>query len=173
MRNIILYTAASLDHYIARNNGAIDWLFDDQDYGYTNFYAHIDTLLMGNNTYKTVKSFGSFPHNDRHCIVFSHLPKPSTDKEPSVEFVNTNIVPFVAQLKAQAGGDIWLVGGGEINTLLLNAQLIDKMVLSIHPILLGNGIPLFRQPYKTTNWLLTNCQAYQSGLVQLSYNVVY
>lgn len=169
MRNIILYTALSLDNYIALPNGGIDWLFNDQDYGYTQFYTQIDTLLMGNNTYKTVLGFGNFPHNDRRCIVFSQLPKPHTDTEPSVTFINQNIVDFVQQLKAQQGKDIWLVGGAQINTLLLNAGLIDKMVLSIHPVLLGNGIPLFYKPYTTTNWTLTNCQTFGSGLVQLTY----
>ena len=161
MRNIILYTALSLDNYIAKTNGGIDWLFNDQDYGYTQFY----------NTYKTVLGFGNFMHNDRRCIVFSHLPKPHTDTEPSVTFINQNIVDFVQQLKAQQGKDIWLVGGAQINTLLLNAGLIDQMVLSIHPVLLGNGIPLFYKPYNTTNWVLTNCQTFDSGLVQLTYNL--
>lgn len=75
MRKLILYIASSLDGYIARNSGGVDWLFVDQDYGYTDFIASVDTVLMGQRTYEQVLSFGEYPYQKHQGFVFSKTQK--------------------------------------------------------------------------------------------------
>ncbi|MEM6842767.1 MAG: dihydrofolate reductase family protein [Bacteroidota bacterium] len=141
MRKIILYSAMSLDGFIARPDGEIDWLFDDQDYGYSEFLQRIDTTLMGNRTYQQILTFGDFPYTDKTNYVFTR--SVTVQDDGRVQFVYSDLVNLVTELKQQLGRDIWLIGGRQINTVLLNAELIDEMILSVHPTVLGSGVPLF------------------------------
>lgn len=166
MRKVILYSACSLDNFIAKKDGTVDWLFTDNHYGYYDFYATIDTILMGNKTYEQVLSFGGdFPYKNKKNFVFTRNTEKISDK--NVVFIAAKIESFVQQLKQHKGKDIWLVGGGQINTLLLNAGLVDEMVLSIHPTILGEGIALFEGAPIHTDFVLTKCETFPSGLVQL------
>lgn len=169
MRKVVLFSAVSLDHYIARTDGAVDWLFTDGDYGYQAFYDSIDTTLMGNATYQQVLSFGPFPYAEKTNFVFTKNSNASSDA--NVTFITEAIPAFVKDLKEQKGKDIWLVGGGSINVLLLTHGLIDTLVLSVHPIWLGQGIPLFPAWDKTLPLELLNSKSYSSGLVQLTYAI--
>jgi len=173
MRQVILYIAASLDNYIARRDGNVDWLsspeflIPDEDYGYNNFYPTIDTTLMGNSTYRFILDQDvPFPYPDKTNYVFSHSAK-NRDTE-FVRFISQDPVDFVRQLKQETGEDIWLVGGGQINTILLNKDLIDKIILTIFPLTLGEGIPLFQGKYKEVKFNLEASKSYQSGIVQLT-----
>ena len=166
MRKLKLYIAASLDGYIAGPNGQIDWLDagGDADYGYQEFYASIDTTLMGNSTYSVTLSVDKFPYPDKANYVFtkSTLPR-DTDH---VQFVSGDITAFVRSLKEQPGKDIWLVGGGQINTVMLNAGLIDEMILTAFPLVLGEGVPLFA-PGATRHCFRTlSCHSYETGVIQ-------
>jgi dihydrofolate reductase len=166
MRKVILYIAASLDSYIARENGDVDWLFADQDYGYYDFLAGIEITLMGNETYKKMLSFGDeFHYKEQTNYVFTKNTKPM--EAEYVKFINGDIISFVNSLKNEEGKDIWLIGGGLINTIMLNAGIIDEMVLSIHPVILGKGIKLFEGEALETNFKLTDTKTFDSGLVQL------
>lgn len=169
MRKIILYSAMSLDGFIAREDGNIDWLFSDQDYGYTEFEREVDTTLMGGSTYRTILGFGEFPYKGKRNVVFSLNVPPGN--HPWVEFVTRNIPAFTAALKNEPGRDIWLIGGGEINGLLLSNGLIDELILSVHPIVLGNGIPLFRNVTREASWDLISSDSFESGLCQLRYTL--
>ncbi|BAP56985.1 bifunctional deaminase-reductase domain-containing protein [Thioploca ingrica] len=170
MRKVILFTAVSLDSYIARIQGEVDWLFTDNDYGYDDFYQSIDTTLMGHNTYQQILSWGNFPYPEKINYVFSKIhPQPY---HHSISFINNAIPDFVNQLKAKPGKNIWLVGGSQINTMLLNNDLIDEMILAVHPIILGQGIPLFTQPAKVTRLDLQTSQIFARGLVQMSYRLI-
>lgn len=169
MRKIILYIASSLDGYIARKNGDVDWLFSDADYGYTDFLASIDATLMGHTTYKQVLTFGEFPYKDKLNYVFTRQLGLRNDE--NVEYVSENIVAFTQNLKVQRGGNIWLIGGSQIIDTILRANLVDEIILSIHPIILGGGIPLFVEQEYSHLLELTNTMAYPSGLVQVSYKV--
>lgn len=175
MRAIKLYIATSLDHYIARPNGSVDWLEsfpnpDGNDYGYQNFLASIDTTLMGHNTYKEILGFDiPFPYLDKKNYVFTR--SHDVVKAAFVEFVNKDIISFIQSLKQQAGKDIWLIGGGQLNTILLNADLIDEMIITIVPIILGEGIPLFAPGTKECIFQLIHSQAFPSGMVQMSYKL--
>ena len=148
MREVILYTAASIDGYIAGPGGNIDWLHDpefttpEEDYGYADFYAGIDTTLMGNKTYKMIRGFDvPFPYPDKKNYVFSRTAEKSRDEH--VQFIGKDIPGLVRKLKNSNGKGIWLVGGGEINALLLANGLIDRLIITLFPVLLGTGIPMF------------------------------
>lgn len=165
-RKIVLYIASSADAYIAGPNHEIDWLYHDQDYGYQDFYNSIDTTLMGMLTYQKILDMGGdFHFPDKTNYVFTK--NSNRDKAEYVNFVHENIVDFVKNLKSQDGKDIWLVGGGVINTLFLNNKLIDKIVLSIHPIIVGNGIPLFTKEAQLTHYETKSSSSFNSGLVQI------
>ncbi|MFD1140358.1 dihydrofolate reductase family protein [Larkinella insperata] len=167
MRNVKLFIATSLDHFIAGPNGEIDWLFTDGDFGYSAFMETVDTTLMGNETFKLTASFGDFPYKSLTNYVFTR--NSDAPEEPYVNFVSGDIAAFVAELKQQPGKDIFLVGGGQINTLLLEAGLIDELQVFIHPIILGQGIPLFRPTKKMHAWQLVESRSFERGLVELHY----
>jgi dihydrofolate reductase len=171
MRKVILYIANSLDNFIASEDGSLDWLFSDSDYGYYDFLATIDCTLMGNKTYQHVLTFeGEFPYKDKENYVFTrntHL-----EKDENVRFISTDIQAFVKNLTQKEGKNIWCIGGGEVNRILLQANLIDEMILSIHPILLGKGIPMFPPDYPPSKWKWIKTQTFESGLVQLHYSLL-
>ena len=169
MRQLKLFIATSLDGFIAGQQGEIDWLFTDQDYGYKNFYQSIDTTLIGNQTYQQILGFGEFPYPDKTNYVFTRHPTNKDSK--TIKFITGNLIDFVKSLKRQPGKDIWLVGGGQINTIMHNAGLIDEIILSIHPIVLGNGISLFTDEAKQTDFKTVNCQTFDTGLVQWTLQV--
>jgi dihydrofolate reductase len=171
MRKVILYIANSLDNFIASEDGSLDWLFSDNDYGYYDFLATIDCTLMGNKTYQHVLTFeGEFPYKDKKNYVFTK--NTNLQKDENVRFVSTDIQAFVKNLKEKEGKNIWCIGGGEINRILLQANLIDEMILSIHPILLGKGIQMFPPNYPLSKWKLEKIMSFESGLVQIHYSLL-
>jgi len=166
MRKLIIYTAMTIDGYIAGPNGEIDWLNDagKTDYGYKKFYNSIDTTIMGNSTYKVTLTAPKFPYQDKTNYVFT---KNKLLRDTSyVKFISDNIDAFVRSLKQKSGKDIWLVGGGQINTVMLNQGLIDEMILTIFPITLGEGIPLFAQGALRSIFKTINCETYETGIIQ-------
>ncbi|NUN64161.1 dihydrofolate reductase [Pseudanabaena biceps] len=172
MSQLILYIATSLDGYVARSSGAVDWLFTDQDYGYEDFYSTCDRLIMGRKTYEQIQSWGDYPYPEKLGFVFSQTIKcdRKCDRDENVTFISGDLVSFVKDLKLQSGKDIWLVGGAEIAKTCLENKLIDKLILSIHPIVLGEGLALFSAPLPTLNLKLADSQTFDTGLVQLTYN---
>ncbi|HIK09976.1 MAG TPA: dihydrofolate reductase [Oscillatoriaceae cyanobacterium M33_DOE_052] len=171
MKKVCLFIAASLDGYIARKNGDIDWLFTDQDYGTSDFMAGIDTVVMGRKTYEQVLGFGEYPYQGKAGFVVSQTRAGETDD--NVEFIGGDLKEFINQLRHQPGQDIWLVGGGEIIYHFLRWGLVDELILSVHPIILGDGIPLiYRDSELATVLELKNIITYDSGLVQMYYSIV-
>ena len=166
VRKLKLYIAASLASYIAGPKGEVDWLEagSDHDYGYQEFYVSIDTTVMGHAIYRLTLTVDRFPYPDKTDYVFTReTPPPDT---AHVRFVSGDIAAFVRSLKEQPGKDIWLVCGGQINTVMLNEGLIDKIILTVFPLVLGKGIPLFgpgamRSPFKTVG-----CETFETGLIQ-------
>jgi dihydrofolate reductase len=148
MRKIKLYIASSLDSYIASENGSIDWLFSNADYGYTKFYDSIDAILVGRKTYDQSLKFDEYPYKGKKVYVFTRRTKgkKKNNNTHGVEYIDEDIPGFARHLVQQSSvekKDIWLLGGGEIVSILLNAGLVDEIILTIHPIILGKGIPLF------------------------------
>ncbi len=167
MRKVVLFTASSLDGFIATKSGGIDWLFTDADYGYKRFFNSIDTTLTGYKTYKKALSFSEFVFPGKANYVFSRKKR---RPDPNVTFVSRNVPAFVRTLKKEKSGkNIWLVGGGSINSVMLNAGLIDEMIISYHPIILGGGIPLFTDKSRESEFTLVRQKLYPSGLVQIRY----
>ncbi|GAA4433899.1 dihydrofolate reductase family protein [Pontibacter saemangeumensis] len=172
MRKIILYIAASLDGYIARPDDSIDWLEDKayaiegEDYGYSEFVQTIDTTLMGNSTYEAILSFEKpFPLPTETNFVFSRSAGHTDTAQ--VKFISTDAVAFAQELKQQPGKAIWLMGGGQLNTLFLNAGLIDEIILTYIPRVLGAGIPLFAAGAQETKLHVSSSQHYPNGFVQV------
>ena len=174
MRKVKLFIASSLDCYIAREDGGIDWLFTDADYGYTKFYDSIDTIIVGKKSYDQSLTLDEYPYKGKKVYVFTRkkVRKKNNNNEQDVEYIDTNIQDFVTTLTQSIGKDIWLLGGGEIVSILLNADLVDEIILSIHPIILGTGIPLLRDIQKEVNLQLENSLSFDSGLTQLYYKVL-
>ena len=166
MRKVILYIAASLDGYIARTNGEVDWLDDfskpGEDYGYSNFYGSIDVTLMGNKTYKQSLSFGEFPYKEKQNFVFTRQKMHPTAEY--VEFVNDDIVSLIDKLRNEQGKDIWLIGGTQINEFFMNNELINEIMLFIMPVTLGTGIPLFTKGTKKSAFKLLETKPYANGV---------
>ena len=172
MRKVILYVADSLDGYIARKYGDVDWLMDGEDgYGYNDFYDSIDTVLMGNRTYQQVLSFGGdYPYPDKQNYVFTTRQDLTADEH--VTFVNKAIPDFVNQLKREEGKDIWLIGGAAVFNLLLREGLVDELMLFTMPLVLGEGIPLFRAPNPERKLKLVDSKAYSNGVIYRHYQVL-
>jgi dihydrofolate reductase len=142
-RATLLYIATSLDGYIADENGEIGWLTEYEgkgDYGYTDFINSVDTIIMGRLTYEQVLSFASWPYPGKKCYVFSRRRQ---EPDKNVIFVHDNPAEFMRRLKQEPGANIWLVGGAGLVAAFLKDNLVDEFIISIIPIILGNGIPLF------------------------------
>lgn len=169
MRKVVLFIATSLDGLIARPDGGIDWLFRDADYGYTPFFESINTVVMGRKTYELSLSFGPpYVYQGKNSYVFSRT-KAGT-KDENAEFIAGSPKDFIHSLRIQPGKDIWLVGGAELVRDFLVDDLIDDFIISIHPIVLGAGIPLFPADVRELSLTLKNSIAFESGLVQLHYD---
>jgi dihydrofolate reductase len=168
MRQVLLNLAVTIDGYIAGPNGEYDWCFTDNDYGLTAFNNRVDTFIMGRKTWEVAHEYlgSSDEPSKATIIVFSRTLQKAFD---NVRIVSEDPVSFVKELKRQPGKDIWLYGGGEIVAAFQKANAIDEMHLSVHPLLLGDGIPLFgksdRVPFE-----LVESIPYPSGLVQLIYH---
>lgn len=168
---ISLYIACSLDGYIAKPDGDIEWLsmVEDaaEDYGYNDYYASIDATVMGGNTYEDILGFGDWPYKDKSSYVMTRRKLPNNPQHTTL--FNGDVKQMHQMLIDQQHQHVWLVGGGKLITHFFQADLIDSYIISIIPILLGQGIPLFRTNNHSSKLKLTHTQAYASGLVQLHY----
>ena len=144
----------------------MDWLFSDKDYGYTDFLASVDTVIMGRRTYEQVLTFGEYPYKGTQSFVFSRTRR---GEDEYVTFISKDLINFIGRLKSESGKDIWLVGGSQMIQSFMSNDLIDEFIISVHPIILGDGIPLFQAPMKMRKLSFQNCRAFDTGLVQLTY----
>ncbi|MFN8355342.1 MAG: dihydrofolate reductase family protein [Spirosomataceae bacterium] len=173
-RKVVLYIAMSLDGYIADTQGSIGFLSrvetPDEDYGYREFVTSVDTLIWGRKTYDTLLSFGiDFPYPDKKCYVWSQS---RTGQDANVTYYNGHLVDLINELKQSPGEDIYCDGGAELVTELLRYQLIDRLIISVVPHLVGSGTRLFKEGRPEQNIQLTHSKVYPSGLVQLCYEAV-
>jgi dihydrofolate reductase len=145
MRKVVLFIAMSLDGYIATKEDDISFLQivekEGEDYGYASFVATIDTVIMGRKTYdKVLTLVPEFPHADKEAYILTRTPRASVGK---THFYTDSLPTLIQKLKAKEGKDIYVDGGAEAVHALLQDDLIDEIRISIIPILLGDGIPLF------------------------------
>lgn len=164
MRRVILFIASSLDGFIAAKNDDLSWLFTEGEYGYKKLINSVDTLLMGRKTYEILLTFGAWEYSDKNCYVFSN--KKIEDKRI---MVSNDPLSITKKLLKENGKDIWLIGGGKLIGSLVNEGLVDEIILSIHPIILGEGTPLFPEIKKWVNLVAKKAEKFDSGLVQLTY----
>jgi len=170
-RKVILYIASSLDGYIAKPNDDLSFLSiveeAGQDYGYNDFLKTIDTVILGRKTYDWVMTqVAEFPHNDKDTYVITRTPKPEIGK---TKFYTGNLIELVDKLKHEAGKNIFIDGGAEIANGLLMENLIDEFIISIIPVLLGEGVKLFSDGRPEMQLKLISSEKYRKGLVQLHY----
>jgi len=171
MRKIVLQLAVSLDGYIEGPNGEFDWCFTDQDYGMSAFFKRIDSTFMGRKTYELALAMQDeappgFPKFKEY--VFSNT---LTEVKEEVILINGDIKKKVEKIKKEKGKDIWLFGGAELISLLMNLHLVDEIILAVHPVILGSGKALFSE-IKERTWLtLTDHKIYPNGLAFLMYSV--
>ena len=174
-RKVKLYIACSLNGFIAESDGSVAFLEtipnpDALDYGYAEFYDSIDTTVQGYSTYQQVNDWDiPFPYKGKNNYVFTR--KQGLPISEDVTFVVEDHESFLRNLKHQAGGDIWLIGGGKLNQFCLECGLIDAMDIFVMPILLADGIPIFARQGSNVNLDLIGQEHYANGVVRLSYAV--
>ncbi len=171
MRKVILQLAVSLDGYIEGPNGEFDWCFTDQDYGMSAFFKRIDSTFMGRKTYELARAMQDeappgFPKFKEY--VFSNT---LTEVKEEVILINGDIKKKVEKIKKEKGKDIWLFGGAELISLLMNLHLVDEIILAVHPVILGSGKALFSEIKERTWLMLTDHKIYPNGLAFLIYTV--
>jgi dihydrofolate reductase len=173
MRPVRYNVAASLDGYIAGPNGAYDWIPLEPAIDFHALFAGVDTVLLGRHSYELVRrdpAAATWPASAR-LIVFSTTL--TQGDHPDVTIVATDAAAFVARLRAdERPGEIWLYGGGTLFASLLAAGQVDRVEVTVIPILLGGGIPLLPAGTSRSALALTDVRRYPSGQVALHYDVV-
>lgn len=172
-RSVVLYIAMSLDGYIADEKQGIGFLGlvekAGEDYGYSAFSSTTDVVILGRKTWDTVLLFNiPVPYEGKKVYVIS---RSRQGTQGVAEYYNGELPALIHDLKARQGLDIYIDGGSEIVHSLLKDRLIDKLIISVIPVLLGNGVPLFKPPLPQQKLTLLQRQSYPSGLLQLTYKV--
>jgi dihydrofolate reductase len=173
MRKVIYAVTASLDGYIARLDGSLDFLhLGPSNYSMGSFFRTIDVGLMGRKTYEAGvrMSGGKFESHGLPCYIFSRsLPEGEHD---GAIFVREEPKRFVEELRKKKGKDIWLAGGGELAREFLKEDLVDQLHLGIVPVLIGEGIPLFAAVFPQRKFTLTENKTYSGHVIALKYERV-
>ncbi|MFN8790968.1 MAG: dihydrofolate reductase family protein [Bdellovibrionales bacterium] len=169
MRPIKFFIATTADGMIARADGEVDWFLRMNEGQYNDFYDKVDTLIMGRKTFEKILARGPWPYSGKKTYVFSSQLK--NQYGPEVEIVSRDPATFVESLKEKPGKEIWLVGGAELARSLMNEQLVDEVILDIHPQMLGNGIQLYPLPLHSMFWEMKESQELPSSLVRVHYRL--
>ena len=162
----------SLDGYIATKDNSIDFLSmieqEGEDYGYNNFVKSVDAVIIGRKTYEKVIAMGyEYPHKDKDVYILTRTAKPSIG---NFKFYTDDLSRLVNDLKNQPGKNIYCDGGAEIANELMKNNLVDEFIISVIPILLGDGIKLFKDGRPAQRLELISSKYYDKGLTQLHYN---
>ncbi|MBL7864853.1 MAG: dihydrofolate reductase [Cyclobacteriaceae bacterium] len=168
MRKIVLGVAISLDGFIEGPHGEYDWCFSDQDYGMSDFFKRIDALIIGRKSWEIAQQYdGPSPWKGTTTYVFSNTLKSVNDEHTVI--LSGDVSEEVGKLRNTPGKDIWLFGGAELTTSFINHRLLDELWLSVHPIILGSGKPLFQLIDGRKILNLLESKSYDTGLVSLRY----
>ena len=173
---ITLYIATSVDGYIATEDGGVSWLeeyqdeteTDDGDGGYEEFFDSVDCLVMGSTTYEQVLGFGEWPYEQKPTFVITRRDLPLANS--AVELFDGNLDSLAREL-IQQHEYIWLVGGAQLAQAFLRIEHVNTLHLSLIPVLLGSGIPLFVNIDGPHGLKLIESTALSSGIVELQYSV--
>jgi dihydrofolate reductase len=174
---ISAFIAISLDGFIARPDGSIDWLTDpdyeipDQDFGYQTFMASVDALVMGRKTFEKVLTFDEWPYADTPVVVLSHRPLTVPDAlSGQVDFMAGSPAEVVSDLNKRGFQHVYLDGGQTIQGFLRD-KLVDELTITQIPILLGVGLPLFGETGHDIRLEHVYTTAYPNGFVQSTYKL--
>ncbi len=163
----------SLDGYIAKPKDDLSFLEiveqDGQDYGYAEFVDSVDAVIVGRKTYDKVISMGyDFPHTNKDAYIITRTPRANIG---SLKFYTGDLESLVRKLKSENGKNIFCDGGAEIINELLKSNLIDEFIISVIPILLGNGTKLFLDGRPEQKLELVSVKSFEKGLTQLHYKL--
>ncbi|MEW4431290.1 dihydrofolate reductase family protein [Paenibacillus pabuli] len=169
---VVLYIAMSLDGYIARKDGSVDWLFDVEgdggDNGYAAFYQTIGTVVMGRTTYEDVlKLSEDFLYADRPTYVLSRSEQPPA---PHVQFTTEPVERLIPRLQQASDADVWIVGGGQLVQAVMEKRLLHEIEVAIIPKILGEGIPLFPEGIVPSNLKMMGTQTL-GQIISIRYQV--
>jgi len=170
MRSVIVQVATSADGYIARPDGDVKWLDRPSppgDYGMREFYRTIDTVLMGRKTWEIGIKLGQSHFAKKKNYVFSRTAR----EAEHIEIVTEEPAAFVRRLREQPGKDIWLVGGGELIATLIDGGEVDRFLIHVIPVLIGEGIPLIAPRRREIELAMQGTKTYPDGVVLLDYVV--
>ena len=165
-----MYIAMSLDGYIARKSGNIDWLDGDgsepnADFGYEEFYNSIDTVIMGRKTYDQILTFGEYPYKGTRGYVYTSEKR---DSKEDVIFTEEDAAELIGRLREEEGKDIWLIGGAGVIDDFIKKDLIDEYIVTVIPYILGDGISLFKDGNPELKLKLVKNETF-NGMAMLRY----
>jgi dihydrofolate reductase len=173
MRALSIYIATSLDGYIAKPNDDLSFLKlvekEGEDYGYAEFTSTVDTIILGRKTYDWVlRQIGTshYDNGERDVYVITRTERPDVGK---TKFYTGGLTGLIRQLKNGKGKNIYCDGGAEIIDELLKNDLVDEFIISVIPVLVGNGTRLFKDGRPEQQLELVNTKTFDTGLVQLHY----
>lgn len=173
MRKLSVFIATSLDGYIAKPNDDLSFLKlvekEGEDYGYAEFTAGIDIIILGRRTYDYVlKEIGSshYDNGQRDIYVITRTERPRVGR---TTFYTGSLTDLVQRLKSKSGKNIYCDGGAEIINELLKHDLIDELIISVIPVLVGNGIRLFQDNRPEQELEFVRAKSFDTGLTQLHY----
>lgn len=173
MRKLSLFIATSLDGYIAKPNDDLSFLKivekEGEDYGYAEFMANIDTIIIGRKTYDyVIREIGSshYDNGQRDVYIISRTARPSVGR---TIFYTGKLNDLVQRLKSDSGKNIYCDGGAEIINELLQHDLVDEFIISVIPILVGNGTRLFKDNRPEQQLEFVSAKSFETGLTQLHY----
>jgi dihydrofolate reductase len=172
MVDIVYYAAVSLDGFIATPDGGVDWLPPvdaGEDYGYGDFYASVDAILMGSATYETVLRHAAWPYPDKKCWVFTKQRRYAKSSTANIAFTGAAPDYMIEELAGQNVKRAWIVGGGKLAASFREGDFITSYGLCLVPTILGGGIPLLAPRGQQDKLMLSGCQTYPDGVVMLWY----
>jgi dihydrofolate reductase len=167
-----VFIATSLDGFIAREDGGLDWLPNDPEpHGYDEFIATVDAIVFGRKTFETVLTFGAWPYGTKPVVVLSSRPSELTAPEGAVCDIMSGTPEEVVARLADRGLHHLYVDGGVTIQRFLEAGLIQRMVITRIPVLLGRGVPLFGPISRDARFEHVSTRAFPSGMVQSEYRL--
>ena len=172
MANIV-YIATSLDGYIARKDGNIDWLMeipnpDNSDYGFSTFMKRIDGIIMGRKTFEVVLDFGGWPYSKPVYILSNSMTNIPEDLKERAKIVKGELKEIIGALNKKGFKNLYIDGGKTIQSFL-NENLIDELIITRIPIILGSGIPLFDKMDIEIRFEHIQTEIYKNGLIKSRY----
>jgi dihydrofolate reductase len=173
MRTVTYGAACSLDGFIAAADGSLDWLHFSRDVqeAIATYWATIDTVLMGRKTWEVSVAMGGSGGGGASAVTTYVFSRTLREVPAGARLVASGAGDFVRELKRQPGKGICVMGGGELAYSLLEAGVIDEVGLNVHPILLGSGVPLFRDAGRRIPLELTESRVIDGGCVYSMYRV--